>query len=783
MTRLKQLSLSWFRGAAEAANYRFDGSSVVIYGENGSGKSTFVDALEVLIRGSCDHLKHEYSGTHQEKGLVNTHRPSGATTQVRLGLMDGRDAAVCIDRPFRPIMSGSAQADVAAWDYSRVVLRQDEIASFIKATKAEKYSTLLPLLGLGHLELAAENVRQLARNVSDKGGLKLKQGQLTAAQAARERVFGDKTDHQINKEVERIYSRYVGASEKDPEKQSSAARTEIERQQADFTKKDRRYSALKALADSDITAEATALKASLAKLEEATESLVKERLAVINAAEAFVKGLEGDLIDCPACGNRTTVEDLRAYVKAEQERLHETQDASVEHRRALSAYCDAVLKLKSAWSAGELAHWRNAEANSELKKKVATLDETDVSELRSGCSAESIDQLETIAFAVRQAADRDSFEAPASVQALSDHARILTAATEAWSAQALLAEINELDGLMAYLAELEAAIRKEIRAQSGSIFDEISSDIQRLWDQLHPSKRIQNVHLHVPFDSDKAIDVAVQFHGVDQASPRLTLSEGYRNSLGLSIFLALAMRQPPDTPIILDDVVLSMDRNHRGMVADLLENELSDRQVILLTHERDWYIELTHLLKPPRWRHQMLLPWESPEKGIKFQGHVTSFDLARAHLESRPDSAANDARKIMDTELPIAAEKLRTRLPYRRGTKNDQRTGVEFLTQLIGDGAKAFEIKKEGSSDYTKNEAAIALMKDAERRMIAWGNPGSHGFDVRKAEAAKLIDACEAAIGTLICAGCTKQVWFADTGNSETLQCQCGTIRWRYGKT
>ena len=50
--------------------------SMVIYGENGSGKSSFVDAVEyVLNDGRISHLAHEYSGKHQEKAVPNTHKP------------------------------------------------------------------------------------------------------------------------------------------------------------------------------------------------------------------------------------------------------------------------------------------------------------------------------------------------------------------------------------------------------------------------------------------------------------------------------------------------------------------------------------------------------------------------------------------------------------------------------------------------------------------------------------------------------------------------------------
>ncbi len=73
----------------------------------------------------------------------------------------------------------------------------------------------------------------------------------------------------------------------------------------------------------------------------------------------------------------------------------------------------------------------------------------------------------------------------------------------------------------------------------------------------------------------------LRFHGVDQDSPRLSLSEGYRNSLGICIFLAMAKRGVDnDRPSFLDDVVVSLDRNHRGMIAELLRKQFGDRQVI-----------------------------------------------------------------------------------------------------------------------------------------------------------------------------------------------------------
>ncbi len=112
-----------------------------------------------------------------------------------------------------------------------------------------------------------------------------------------------------------------------------------------------------------------------------------------------------------------------------------------------------------------------------------------------------------------------------------------------------------------------------------------------MWAVLHPGHEIEDVRLRHPDETDKAIDIELKFFGVELKSPRLTLSEGNRNSLGLCVFLSMARRAEAEVPVILDDVVVSLDRDHRGMIVELLQKEFSHRQVVLFTHDRDWFAE------------------------------------------------------------------------------------------------------------------------------------------------------------------------------------------------
>ena len=59
--------------------------------------------------------------------------------------------------------------------------------------------------------------------------------------------------------------------------------------------------------------------------------------------------------------------------------------------------------------------------------------------------------------------------------------------------------------------------------------------------------------------------------------------------------------------------------------------------------------------------------------GIRWSNKTATFSDARARLKDRPDYAANDARKIMDVELALIAEKLQFWRPYLRGETTDMR--------------------------------------------------------------------------------------------------------------
>ena len=81
-----------------------------------------------------------------------------------------------------------------------------------------------------------------------------------------------------------------------------------------------------------------------------------------------------------------------------------------------------------------------------------------------------------------------------------------------------------------------------------------------------------------------------------------------------------------------------------------------------------------------------------------------------------------------------------------------------------------------------RHTIAIDAWHETDGLLVSWANRASHTFDLVRPEADKLIEACEKSLEFFRCSSCTKVVWFADAMGKGWVQCQCGQLRWRYGK-
>ena len=151
--KVQRLVMHAFRGIPGEMTVDFGkGESIVIYGDNGTGKSTIADALEWYFTGGIELLSHEgrqhavrYVGG-ETNGATSVEVITNGSLGGKVVIPDERDA-----ERFHAIRRET------------FLLRGRTLADFINKTKTEKWKALVEILGLDDVERLREDL-QRARN-------------------------------------------------------------------------------------------------------------------------------------------------------------------------------------------------------------------------------------------------------------------------------------------------------------------------------------------------------------------------------------------------------------------------------------------------------------------------------------------------------------------------------------------------------------------------------------------------------------------------------------------
>lgn len=778
--KIDTVELSWFRGAAIKATLKTGLKSVVVYGENACGKSSFVDAIEFIItQGKIEHLKNEFSDPNN--CVRNTETPDGEDCKARISFENAGYIEANVPQTGRIRFEASSNDLLAAiqeWDVQRHILRQDEVSDFIHLTKSKKYSVLSPLLGLQKYEEIAQNMVRIRDSVLETSQYQMLQGEFATIRDEISDVLPN-VDAETRKNL--VHSRankYVQVPIKETvDTIAKTAITALEKLLQDKEPQVKRYLVMQSLNRIPIKTKLESVIKSQDELAKISENYIDHKIPILENTEKILESVE-DLtkeIECPACGQHILGTEFKDHVCKELGELKKARDArklAVAEKQAFTvALSNFISQYKSEKA---FLEWLSLPENKGINSLFVKLTETSIEEPTNRWPTELIEKLKVVTNELCPMVAKEAMcEAPATTTIVSD-LTFFRVCLKIPRFEQLESSLAKIDLLLSTLDSSYNKIREEIAKITEQVLKEISHDIARIWSLIHPRQPIENVRLS-PSEKDKAIEICLKFYGKEQSDPRLTLSEGYRNSLGLSIFLALANQgSAKESPIVLDDIVSSLDREHRGMVTQLLCSELSGRQVILFTHDREWFGELRGFLESENWMFFTLKKWESPEVGIELLPSTYTFDEAEALIAIHIGSSGNAVRAIMDTELPKAAAKLKLAMPYIQGYQNDYRMAAEFLNYFISQGER-FRIRD--GTEWKTHRDAINSWKEARRLLIAWGNPASHGGRISTPEAKTLIDTCKKALSCFDCLQCKRKVWALEA--ADYVRCQCDSIRWK----
>jgi hypothetical protein len=318
------------------------------------------------------------------------------------------------------------------------------------------------------------------------------------------------------------------------------------------------------------------------------------------------------------------------------------------------------------------------------------------------------------------------------------------------------------------------AYQSKQKEDLAELLKRISQRVAQLYAALHPGESLAEAVSIEPWTA-KGVELAVEFYGSRQRPPHGVLSESHLNSLAIALFLAMAEEFNQQLGfLVLDDVINSFDVEHRGRLAELLADEFSDWQIIVLTHDQQFYEHLSR--RAPSWRRLELTSW-SYESGPRTTRYEPSGILAAAR--ERLDSgdvhgAAAKARRALEELLQEVCEALLAPLPFRRGQANDKREIGELFKGL-----------RRSLKDQSKPllESMEPLFKNLEADVGATLNVEVHGSRSRSgaSEVEAALKRIETFDQTWSCPECRTRVWHR--GSPEAGRCKCGQTSYPPART
>jgi AAA domain len=657
---------------------------IVVCGDNGAGKSSFVDALEYALTGQSTLYPTNRLGVSWERGSphVRDGVPSvWAEIHTRGGLVNVTPD-LCLQN-----LPEDARIWVARARQSTFVLRRHMLVDFINCEPSKRYSALEPFLNLsthGTVETALKhwldelNTSYASLEV-DSNGL----------QASLLSTFGVASGTAITEE--RLLSavnrqlRNLKLTECHDLTDVPVIRAAVETQLGGEGIS-HRLAQLGALKNAlDQAGLPNSLLPLIRSLREAAQSLESEtaRLGRQILADWLTRGkqiIESSLAEeCPLCEQPIDRTKLLARLdeRVDQERTVANAKALVGKRRQalLIPAKPMLLRMQTVhetWSkvfADIPAEY--ADAVTALRDIVASAEDGGI----QPAELVAIESRATASLASHSAALKKvegeilaegGGERRGGLLSVRD---MLGGLTGSLTAYRVLQERLDLVGYQRDVVNRLHGHAVDARKKAvQEVFDSVASLANRFYDILHFGESIGKSTLSMRRATSHSTELSTMFDGKPE-HPLLHYSESHLDTLGLCYFLAFRRQEADNHPefriLVLDDVLHSVDAAHRGRFVHLLGDEFADHQLIVTTHDSIFFGQLRQRLGGAC-TFSRIIGWDI-ELGPRFAKFGT--DLEKLILgdpkEMQPEDVAASAGRLLEGALRSVTENLGISAPVK----------------------------------------------------------------------------------------------------------------------
>ena len=807
MIKLESAHIEEVRGIRKL-NIDFGKGTFAISGPNGSGKSGVIDAIEFGLTGQIGRLTGRGTknlsvaehGPHVDK----TKFPDAAFVELKVFLPEiGKSATINrkVSSPKKPTIV-PADDDVRAIlaevaDHPEIMLSRREILRFIlvePTKRSEEIQTILKLDEIGQTR-SALNTAQNRLQTSQRAAA-------AQAQSSRDALLSHLQISTLRPEdlLEAVNTRRKMLALSEITKLTADTKLDAGLSSAakmpDFNKQ----SALrdvKALSDSAQgfpslgKAQVDAILSGLAKLE-ADPALFDalQRRSFVERGLSLVDGPECPLCDHPWKNEKHLREHLKEKLE-KSDKARELQDTLVENGGVLSQEAIRLMSLlglaqKVAEGQGDsgfaqlLISWKTDLEG--LKTKLTTVD---------GLMG-SNDRLKENWLAVPKTFSKGLKALTEKVEARPDQTGAIDAQTFLTTAQLRLGDYREAmrKSKAAEIAWSSANAAYEIYCsvmehELNALYDDVQEDFSTFYRAINEEDEAKFTAKLTP--SAGKLDLDVNFYERGLFPPGAYHSEGHQDGMGVCLYLALMKRLFGDrfTLALLDDVVMSVDADHRYQFCKLLKTYFPHTQFVITTHDRLWAEQMRSAGLVTAKTSIAFHSW-TIDTGPLVESSLEIWDEIDVALgKGKVEAAAAALRHHLEYVSRHLADQLGATPQFRADGNYELGELLPSVLKRMKDlYGKAADAAQSWGKDSDKEaagkrknllstcNAAMNVEQWAVNKAVhhyAWANFGKKDFE-------PVVVAFKELLGCFSCATCESWVYVTPRVYPDTLRCACNLI-------
>jgi ABC-type cobalamin/Fe3+-siderophores transport system ATPase subunit len=578
-TRIKKIVLRRFRGATNVATIEFDPKKPIafIFGENGCGKSSIIDGIDMVCNSSFGSISDRSSTT------ANQHLPAlgskVADIAIELSTVGGNWTAS---------LGGKVVSVKGPPDPPKAkILRRSQLLSLVEATPGKRYEAFRQFLDVNAVEAAEATLIQAGKEAKDRLHIAVN-SHSEAFKNLEESFKAEGHREGTPLEVENWAEKRVA---------NSVATLAAQKKQLQATAEsykpveDHVSSMVEAFTDGqdkkrELAKHQKRLKALEGEQAEADQNL----LTALSSADAYIASK--DSTDrCPVCEQEIAGNLLRQIIARRLSALQEYGDLSkqIEGKQReignIRLTFNVSLGKAEEYALSLLASLLNClPILGEATNEALSAAQIGISASQGVAKGEAIIAAKKLCAAYLGAVS-------STLERIGREFNLHTAIQkELNQLRAKRAEMQQNAALQTRLAGILDEMQGVRKDYTNAVLLAVTDCCQRHYEKIHPGERIGISSFALDPKQRASVKQICSFEGKDDVVPQGYFSEAHLDTLGFVLWLALAeFSTNGDCILVLDDVFTSADSPHLSRIIRLLSEQAEKfDQIIIATHNRTW---------------------------------------------------------------------------------------------------------------------------------------------------------------------------------------------------